>query len=194
MYSQNNEQEVILSYFKDKTNGSFCEVGAYDPKVFSNTRALVELGWSGIYVEPVAAHVEKFKKEYRDNTKIEIIQAALTVEDHDVVFYECDDAVSTTEIDHRNKWEQSGIAYKQTTVPSLTIDKLVTMTVGYDFLNLDTEGTSYQLFTWLPDGYLESLRMVCIEHDGKTREIIARMRSLGFGQLLSNGENIIMAK
>ena len=30
----------------------FLEIGAYHPEEFSNTRALVELGWGGVYVEP----------------------------------------------------------------------------------------------------------------------------------------------
>ena len=41
MYSQNQEEKYILKHFKDK-QGTFLDLGAYDGKELSNTRALVE--------------------------------------------------------------------------------------------------------------------------------------------------------
>lgn len=52
-YSQNNEQEIILNHFRDRvTPGRFLDIGAYNGTDLSNTRALLELGWSGVLVEP----------------------------------------------------------------------------------------------------------------------------------------------
>lgn len=45
MYSQNNEQQVIIDYFSKNTSGNggrFIDIGAFDPFKFSNTRALYE--------------------------------------------------------------------------------------------------------------------------------------------------------
>jgi hypothetical protein len=50
-YSQNNEQEIILKYFGD-FKGHFLDIGAYNGVDLSNTRALLELGWTGVLVEP----------------------------------------------------------------------------------------------------------------------------------------------
>ena len=50
-YSQNNEQDIILDYFGD-FKGRFLDIGAYNGVDISNTRALLELGWSGVLVEP----------------------------------------------------------------------------------------------------------------------------------------------
>ncbi len=50
MYSQNNEEKFILEHFKNR-KGKFLDIGAYDGKTFSNTFALVELGWSGLEIE-----------------------------------------------------------------------------------------------------------------------------------------------
>jgi hypothetical protein len=50
-YSQNNEQEIILNYFGD-FKGHFLDIGAYNGVDISNTRALLELGWTGVLVEP----------------------------------------------------------------------------------------------------------------------------------------------
>lgn len=195
-YSQNNEQEIILNYCIQNNieKGNFVEVGSYDPFVFSNTRALFEQGWSGVYVEPVKKHVDRFRGVYQNEERIKVIHAALSVTADDLVFYQCDDAVSTTLLSHKEKWEKSGVPFVQTMVPSLTIQSLADLTTGYDFLNLDTEGTSFELFSFMPDDYLQSLKLICIEHDGRIKEINSRMASLGFKNLHLNGENLIYGK
>lgn len=197
MYSQNTEEETILAYFdKAKVNeGKFIEIGAYDPFVFSNTRALVERGWSGIYIEPVKKHVDRFKEVYKDSDKVHVIHAALSASEHDVVeFWESDDAVSTTEVDHMSKWEKSGVQFHPVTVPVIHVEQMQQIAEGFDFLTLDTEATSYTLFTWMSDAFLSSLKLICIEHDGKWKEITTRLNRLGFNTLLFNGENILMGK
>lgn len=196
-YSQNTEQETILSYF-DKhgvIDGKFIEIGAYDPFVFSNTRALVERGWSGVYIEPVKKHVDRFREVYLNDERIQIINAALSYEPHEVVtFWECDDAVSTTDINHKHKWEKSGVPFKEVTVPVLHVEQMQQIAHGYDFMTLDTEATSYTLFGWMSDDFLSSLKLICIEHDNHYKEIQARLHKFGFSTLLFNGENIILGR
>lgn len=193
-YSQNQEQEIILSYFNGK-KGRFVEIGAYDPFLFSNTRALVELDWSGIYVEANERHLQKFQALYQNNTGIECIYGALSTTSEDVIFYECMDALSTTDLNHKAKWEKGGTQFEEAKkVPAYSIQELTEKTSGYDFLTLDTEGTSYELFSWLPDEYLQSLSLICVEHDNKAKDINNRLSILGFKNLLLNGENVIYGK
>ncbi len=61
MYSQFEEEKHILAALgygefatMDPTTQQrkFLDVGAWDPITFSNTRALVELGWSGVMIDP----------------------------------------------------------------------------------------------------------------------------------------------
>ena len=52
MYSQRDEEKYILEAFDGKTDGRFLDIGAWHPTVFSNTRALIEMGWSGVMIEP----------------------------------------------------------------------------------------------------------------------------------------------
>ena len=61
MYSQNNEEEIILNFFKEK-KGIFLDLGAYDGIGLSNTRALAEKGWKGVCVEQTA-YKEAYKKQ-----------------------------------------------------------------------------------------------------------------------------------
>ncbi len=194
MYSQNNEEEIILNYFGNKV-GSFIEVGAYDPFLFSNTRALVERNWSGIYLEAHPKHLQKFQELYKYHQNIKTIHGALSATADDVIFFLSDDAISTTDLNHKAKWEKGGSVFNEgTLIPAYTIDELVNTTTGFDFLTLDTEGTSFKLFTLLPDDYINSLSMICIEHDGQMKAIDSRLRYYGFKQLLLNGENLIYAK
>lgn len=192
-YSQNNEQEIILSYFGSKV-GRFVEIGAYHPIVLSNTRALVERDWQGKYIEANQKHYEHFKSFYQNMNWIECIHAALSNDDKPVIFYPCDDAVSTTSIEHKIKWETTVPFKEPVIVPAYTIEQLEKETMGYDFLTLDTEGTSYALFSQMSNNYIDSLKLVCIEHDGHLKDINTRLSRLGFKNLLVNGENVIYGK
>jgi FkbM family methyltransferase len=52
-YSQFNQDKYIYeTFFKNKTDGFFVDIGASDPFNGSNTMFFEELGWSGILVEP----------------------------------------------------------------------------------------------------------------------------------------------
>ena len=39
--------------YRAASKGTFVEIGAYDGESFSNTSFLADLGWNGLYVEPV---------------------------------------------------------------------------------------------------------------------------------------------
>jgi len=60
-YSQYGEQDHILKAVVDcwiagvdpfPSHGTFLDIGSWHPTIFSNTRALIELGWSGVIIEP----------------------------------------------------------------------------------------------------------------------------------------------
>lgn len=69
-YSQSGQDAFVLSYFKNKRNGVFIDIGANDGKELSNTYYLEkELGWTGICFEPIPAIFERLDKN-RDCIKI----------------------------------------------------------------------------------------------------------------------------
>jgi FkbM family methyltransferase len=51
MNSQFEEEKHILKAFGSHV-GRFLDIGCWDPITFSNSRALVERGWSGVMIEP----------------------------------------------------------------------------------------------------------------------------------------------
>ena len=60
-YSQSGEDNFLnANYFKNKTNGTFIELGALDGVLYSNTKFFEDtLGWSGILIAP---HPYKFQE------------------------------------------------------------------------------------------------------------------------------------
>lgn len=203
-YSQNNEQDYILEYFKEQPFGIFLEIGAFDPFVFSNTRCLVETNlWKGYYVEPSMSCYMKFINEYVNKEskylgKIEVLNYAIGSENKIVDFYDSmGDAVSTTNIQHKEKWETGyGSVFEKTKVQMITFDKLFYMGVHdkIDFLNLDVESTNIELLNLIPDWFWVDLKMLCIEHDNQQDYIIGKLQPFGFKELHRNGENLIIAK
>ena len=54
MYSQNNEEQIILNYFSNQPKGTFLDIGANDGVLLSNSYFFEkELDWNGICFEPI---------------------------------------------------------------------------------------------------------------------------------------------
>ncbi|MFC1731686.1 FkbM family methyltransferase [candidate division KSB1 bacterium] len=51
-FSQFGEDVVIQSLFRNKKNGIYVDVGAYQPILYSNTHALYLKGWHGLSIDP----------------------------------------------------------------------------------------------------------------------------------------------
>jgi tetratricopeptide (TPR) repeat protein len=49
---------IYKEIFGFKTDGRFLEIGAYDGEICSNTCFLADIGWAGVYVEPIKEYAE----------------------------------------------------------------------------------------------------------------------------------------
>lgn len=195
MYSQNDEEKVILDFFGDSF-GAFYDIGAWDGKTFSNVRALLERGWSGIMVEPSpAAFVELLAntEEFRD--KVTLVNAAVTREPVLAKFYDAGgDAVGSLSKAHSDKWEQfRKKPMREFVIHTLSAVQLFSTFGEAEFISLDVEGTNVQLFPQLP-WHWKRLRAVCVEHDGYELQMSAMVEPLGFRQIYRSGENIILVR
>jgi len=198
MYSQNREEEFIVALLNaEKQIGHFLDIGAYDGKTFSNTLRLVELGWSGVCVEPSPTVFPALLKLHADNERIALVNAAVTPANGFVEFWDAGgDAISTTDQAHREKWTKGWkVNYRKMLVYGVTFADLFTQfgTV-FDFINLDVEGVSADMAMRLPLQMLEKCRVLCIEHDGKMGEIQAYAGRYGFQYIWHSGENIILSR
>ncbi|MCB9814269.1 FkbM family methyltransferase [Candidatus Nomurabacteria bacterium] len=72
-YSGNGEDIILLNYlFKNKKNGFYVDVGAFHPKIISNTYQLNKKGWRGINIDPNPQSIELFKKYRKNDINLQI--------------------------------------------------------------------------------------------------------------------------
>lgn len=191
MYSQNQEEAKITGYFNGRT-GRFLDIGAFDGKTFSNTLRLVELGWSGVCVEPSPSCFAKLADLHKLNPKVELVNAAVAANDGVINFYDSfGDAVSTTEAAHKAKWEKgSKIKFAPIQVVSLSAKTLLeNHGAVYDFVNIDTESTNLAVLRDLVAAGLR-FELLCIEHDNQHPAIVAMFP--GCQPIEVNPENLII--
>jgi hypothetical protein len=78
-YSQNGEDGIIARVFSVIGQGEqrCCEFGAWDGEHLSNTRALIECGWSGALIECDEARFNRLKENTRQFPKVVAISACV---------------------------------------------------------------------------------------------------------------------
>lgn len=207
-YSQNNEQQVILDYFSHKgiTCGKCLEIGAFDGENFSNTRALMLSGWSGVFVEPSAFSFTKLFEMYKMYPrKAELINLAVVPEDQLdgsplLVFHEAPhSAVSSSMRDHTTlrfkEINEDGdmVNPRKVYVAKIGMKEILNKFGPFDMINIDVEGYSANLAMqdWFdPREY--GCKLLCIEADWKHKEVYERFATQGYRLLHNNAENIIL--
>lgn len=193
MFSQYDEEKYILEALKGiepKDKWQFLDIGAWDPKTFSNTRAMVDLGWSGIFIEPSPGPSLNLIKEYGYNfSKFVVIQAAVDLKDRLVPLHVTDDAVTTSGDAEYEKWKATAKFHGMVMVPSITLEEIANQFGGFDFVNFDAEGVSVDLFKrameigWRP-------RCCCVEHDGRLTELLAGAPA--YNAVYTNETNVVL--
>jgi len=191
-YSQKDEQDWVLRSVEGITNGRFLDIGAYDGINYSNTRALVERGWSGVMVEAGLHAFIKLLENYADNDKVTLVHGAVGVNGAELQqFWNCPTTFSTTEKGNFNKFIHEGFS-RQYWVPTLTLQLVMAVCVSIDVLSIDTEGSSVDLFkAFLMGGYCKP-RCICVEHDGRVEEVLEYAKMYGYRYVVGNEENCFL--
>lgn len=159
----NNLTDIYRLYLDNIKDGFFIEVGAFDGESYSNTSGLADIGWNGIYIEPV----EKFAKLCQDrhkNNNVKIINSAIvsSFSTHEVEI-NVGDALSTllsSHVDLYNKlpWANN-IKFEKAKVHAQRLDKILidnNVKQGFDLLVVDVGGMECDVFNsfglkyWLP--------------------------------------------
>src|SRR3974390_3466186 len=87
-YGQNREDEIISQFFGNHV-GTLLDIGANNGVTYSNSRLLIQRGWSGMLVEPSNKVIAKLCNLYLDNPKIYIAHVAVGKENQKAaVFYD----------------------------------------------------------------------------------------------------------
>jgi FkbM family methyltransferase len=201
MYSQNDEEIHIITHLQTSP-GRFLDVGAYDGKTFSNTRALAERGWGGILVDPAPIVFPALFNLYKERSDIKCVQVAVTPDEPSrlVPFYDSNgDGVSTLSPDHVAKWSPCA-KFSPMWVQTMGLKALCTQLKemgedGWEFVNLDVEGLTTELFeAYANTVYNPKLQCICVEHDGNIARCNMIAQGLGLVLVHQTGENVIYAK
>lgn len=125
-YGQFGEDAVIQAILKN-TKGTYVDVGAYDPVLYSNTFALYQRGWSGYVIDPNVSKKDAFDF-YRPRDTF--IWAG--VGEADVRrYYQFEDPAY-------NSFERPEGSISSTLVPIRPLEDF--MSADVQFLNIDVEG------------------------------------------------------
>jgi FkbM family methyltransferase len=195
MYSQNDEEKHIIEIFGEAPSGKFLDIGAYDGKTFSNVRRLWELGWTGVLVEPNPKSFHHLMKNFPpdEGAEVELVNAAIAMDDGLIEFHSSNDAVSTMSESHRELWSKA-VKFRKIHVCAITVESLLEKFPGpYRFVNLDVEGMNFEILTQLP---LEDLQCecICVEFENHSSDILLFMAEEGWKMVAKNSENFIFTR
>jgi FkbM family methyltransferase len=184
MYSQENEEQVILEYFGGYI-GRFLDIGAYDGKTFSNTLALTEKGWTGVLVEGSPRCFALLEDTYKD---VSPKQAMMVCACMDGVgssrlrkFH--DSAGSTaTLVDSHYQSHAHESEFFEVWIPTISPAQLnLVAGMEYDFVNVDVEGVSWEVLASLEACVnFKNLKLLCVEADRNRGDIVTFMERKGF--------------
>ena len=192
MYSQRNEEHHILQYFQ-QDNGTFIDVGAYNPFKFSTTRALYEKGWTGAFIEPSDPCRKSLTDEYGDNPDIEIYDICLGTKNEVVKFWDSQgDALSSTDPAHVQKWQKHR-GFTEKTVNMISVEQFMKITKfdSFNFINIDVENDTLAVEI-LKSFDLSDTQKVCIEVSNILRPAV--LQWTGWRNIYESPENIIVAR
>lgn len=197
MYSQHDEEDAIiteLASYGSEVTGRLLDIGAYDGKTFSNSLRLIELGWRAVLVEPSPQAFLALLALHSERQHVTLVNVAIAAESLARVFHHCPDAVSTLKDEHAELWRGAGVPFQPYRLWTVTPSQLFSA-VGYDFdfINIDVEGTNLEVFRAMPWEQLTSLKVICIEHEGRA-DAMEAMLGPGFERYFFNGENVIFRR
>lgn len=210
MYSQNDEERVILEYF-GKRKGVFLSIGENDGVTFSNVRALAELGWSGICVEPSPVTFKKLEALYNDNPFVGCYEVAIGDTNGKIVLADSgslinngDTSLVSTIVPEEKKRFETAVVYNNVLVECKTFNLFVhdnrLKHLRPDFISIDAEGMDASILAQIQtQGMLAYVHMVCIEWNGdhklkKTYDNILTQGIQTMNLVYTSGENLIYAR
>jgi FkbM family methyltransferase len=199
MYSQNDEEAHILNHLSHLKTGRLLDIGANDGRYLSNSLALIERGWSGVLVEANPMTFSKLVENHLGNPKLTLVNAAIGIEFRLTKFWHSTRdglavdpcaGLSTTEEKQRNS--RSGGFLAPFYVPMVPLDELLSQFGQFDFLSIDTEGTSADLFTTFLCRGRERPAVICVEHDGRIGSCTSIANNYRYREVSRNAENLIL--
>jgi FkbM family methyltransferase len=208
-FSQNNEQEIILSFFdgEDPKTNKFLDIGANDGKTFSNTYALALLGWDGVCIEPTQTAFLKLQNLYKNNKNIKCINAGISNKTNVINIYESlnwnvseapPGILSTLHAENKERFD--GMSWKENQIIVYNYNDIVNYydleKDTYDFINIDVEGHELIVIDEIQNK-LKKCRLLCVEKtndENSNQKIVQKLYEFGFTITHTTIDNYIAKK
>lgn len=199
MNSQNNEEQLIIDYFKDE-KGTLLSIGENDGETFSNVfRALTD-GWKGVLVEPSRdAFIRLGKLWLTRFHDIKLHNVAISKESGYTDFYENKGHISDKDVSLLSTLKKSETSRWPTTpftkkiVETWDVKELLERSPykKFDLISIDAEGVDYDILTQMDLKEL-GCRMLIVEHNGvDTQKYIDYAAKFGMKVYSKNDCNFI---
>lgn len=187
-YSQYGEDLVYVPRLPE--HGRLLDIGAGLPTDLSNSRILIEKGWEAVLVEPSPTLFMSLFAEYRSNERVQLANCAVGSEWGLKRFHYTEDMLSSTNEEHRERWQTFTEFLGAFTVAIVPLSEL-TAGAHFDFISIDVEGDSGIL---IEAALLAQPQIVMIEHKWDTGPRWIMERAPGYGRLLDNGVNLLLER
>lgn len=193
MYSQNNEEEIMLNYFGDYI-GTFLDLGSYTGVELSNVRALAEKGWTGVMVEASPTVFKKLQENY-DGFDVQMYNCAIGDKTGIFEFHDNHHAVGTLYKTETQRWKGKQ-DFNKINVPCVEINDFLNdlKIPTYDFISCDIEGEDLNVISRI-DLKKYGVKLICVEFNGKDKnKFDSIIIPQGFNLISKNSENLIYAR
>jgi FkbM family methyltransferase len=192
-YSQYGEDLLVDAILGCKPRGTYVDIGANDPSLFSNTKRFYERGWGGINIEPNPLHFPVLLKNRPRDINLNI---GISDKESTLPFYILKaDMVSTLDknIAIRNCQDHDTSIQNVIEVPVSRLDITLDTYLGsrtIDFMSIDVEGAE-MLVLGGNDWSEYRPQVIVIEIQDHTENILDYLTARNYLPILSNGTNAI---
>lgn len=206
MYSQNNEEQIIINFFNEKypnLKGTILDLGANDGRTFSNSLRLIQKGWNAVLVEASKEVAKRCENEHKGNDKVQTINIGVADRVGQLVFHESGEhigngdhsLVSTFDSRELSRWDEKQ-SFTKTTIDVVDMPTLESMMkwTEFDFITMDIEGMETVV---LPQMDLENVKCLCIEYNMNgdlLKYYTSIAKDFGLTEIHRNNENVIYGK
>jgi FkbM family methyltransferase len=206
MYSQNHEDDLVLSYF-GSSKKNVLEIGANDGITLSNSRLFIQNGWSAHLIEPNAMVFNKLMSLYGENNEVICYKLGIADSSGSKVFYESgsllgsEDHSLVSSIDKKETDRWKGVvSFTESEAYFLTwqdfLAKYNLQNTDFNYISIDAEGYDWSILQQINLSQ-HNCEVLCIEWNS-----IPAMDSLfqnyasqhGLYEIHRNAENIIFAR
>jgi len=178
--------------FGRRKAGRFVEIGAFDGDTYSNTSALADLGWQGLYIEPMPTFFDRCRSRHAKNPAVTTVNLAVGAASGRAFMV---DKGALTQI--RQGYERDAVE-----VEIRRLDDILTeqeLTPGFDLLVVDVEGFEGEVFAgfdlarWRPSAIIIELSDLS-PLDAAKRAIRDRILATGYRLIFQDAINSLFVQ